>query len=177
MQLDTLDLDGVTLLDGERVRSALNLEDGTDRPRATGSEVLLLTDRRVIQFAADGRSSNTAFLSLQDVEAVDITSLRTGGWGAYVWGALAFVVAVMVWVSWDNAVGSFLVSATVALMGLWLVIDRATTPGALQATFKSGATEISCGINGNTTPEEAQQFVNRLFELKDKGLIRTFIPR
>ncbi len=177
MQLESLDLDGIALLDGERVRSTLNLEDGADGPKATGSEVLLLTNRRVIQLAAEGRSSNTAFLSLQDVEAVDITTQRVGGWGAYVWGGLALVVALMVWISWDNVVGSVLVAVTVSLMGIWLVIDRVTTPGSLQATFRSGATEIRCGINGNTTPEDAQKFVNELFELKDTGQTRTFIPR
>ena len=60
MQLEALDLDGVALLDGERVRSTLNLEDGVDGPKATGSEVLLLTDRRVIQLAAEGRAEAIA---------------------------------------------------------------------------------------------------------------------
>ena len=93
----------VDLLDGERAETTLNLRDEPKRSRGAATDVLVLTDRRLIHLADDGRSRQAVFVWLADVIAVRVGTERPGGIGGYVWGALSIIAAILVWSVWGPA--------------------------------------------------------------------------
>ena len=84
MELEELGFGDVGLIDGERIDSTLDLRDGAVEEGAPAPEVVVLTDRRVIHLSANGRRRSAMFVSLKDVEAVEIASERTG-YGGFIW--------------------------------------------------------------------------------------------
>ncbi len=181
--LGKLGFTGVSLMDGESVDSALNLPNGAADEHDGAAEIVLLTDRRLIRLSAGGRRREATFVSLYDIEAVEVASERSSGVAGYLWGGLAFLVALLTWRVWDNPVWSGVVAGIVALMGVYLIVDYALSPAAVRATFKVGGSEFDCGLNGSEASEEINGFVNRLFALKDAGGVvqqsqsRDFAPR
>ena len=181
MELEELGFGDVGLIDGERIDSTLDLRDGAVEEGAPAPEVVVLTDRRVIHLSANGRRRSAMFVSLKDVEAVEIASERTG-YGGFIWGALALLVAVMLYLTWDEPVWSLLAAVAVALLGAYLVVDQMLTPATVRASFKAGASELKCGLHGPDASRGAHTFVNRLFELKaaeagGDARLRNFAPR
>ena len=66
--------------------------------------MLVLTDRRLIHLADDGRAREAVFIWLADIIAVRVGTERTGGVGGYVWGVLSIIAAILVWSIWDRPV-------------------------------------------------------------------------
>ena len=83
MEIEKLGFSDVTLMVGERIDSGLNLQNGVGQVSDGDPDVILLTDKRVIHLQARGRRRSAAFVSLQDVESVEITSEREG-FGAFI---------------------------------------------------------------------------------------------
>ena len=79
----------LTLLDKERIDTALDLRDGLRGGETDGTADLYLTDRRLVHLAADGQRRRASFVSIQDITAIDINSERGYGLAAFLWGALA----------------------------------------------------------------------------------------
>jgi hypothetical protein len=173
---------GVALMEGEAFDSALNLREGRDGGSAPPSGLVVLTDKRVIQFTSTSRRQDSAYVALQDIDSVEVTSHRRG-YAAYVWGGLALLVALMVWRTWADSVWSVPAALAVAFMGAYLVVDHLFSSGASQAIFRAGASRIQCDIGDGLAPDQVHIFVNRLFELKANSQgqtarrSRTFSPR
>lgn len=179
LELSQLGLDEVGLMDGERIAHALNVVDNGEGTYAAAEDVVLLTDSRVIHFNLDGRSRKAAFVSIQDIDAVEVTSER-GGYGGYVWGAMAFLVAYMLWRVWDEPMWSVAASMAVALIGVYLIVDQVLTPRKMYATFRAGGTQLHSGISREHETREIYEFVNRLFAMKHQQQPETappFAPR
>lgn len=180
MEIAELGLRDVSLMEGERIDSALNLSDGSGEVSAADRNMILLTDRRVIRLEQGWRRRKAAYVSLQDIDAVEVT--RDRGYSPFVWGALALIVAVSIWQVWDHAVGSVVGPVVVVLMGAYLVADHWLSPGRLKAIFRAGSAQLSCGIGIDDTSSDVQSFVNRLFQVKaeeaeDPRPTRVFAPR
>jgi hypothetical protein len=168
----------LTLLDEERIDTALDLRDGLRGGEADGTGDLFLTDRRLVHLAADGQRRRASFVSIQDITAIDINSERGYGLAAFLWGALALFVAVTVWRVWEHPVGSALAGLAVAGMGIYLVVDRLMSPPRVRAIFRTGNTELRFDIDSPIAARDIHDFVNRLFQLKDEAASRTArVPR
>ena len=164
MELDQYGFGDVRLIEGERIDSALDLSSGDDSS-ADGPSVLLLTDTRVMYLQGRGKRHKAVFASVRDIDAVEIAT-QSEGRGAYIWAALAFVLALLLLVALDNAVFRFVGAAVAALMGLYLVADRLTNPGKALVIFKAGASELRCDLESEYAPSEVHTFINRLFQIK-----------
>ena len=168
MELERLGFGDVALMDGERIDAALNLRDGLSGDLDEAGDIILLTERRVIHLNASARRRTASFVSVQDIDAVEINAEREGR-GAIAWGGLAFVVAIMVWRIWDHPIGSALGAVAVALMGVYLIVDYWLSPGNIHATFKAGSSELHCGLKSAEASKDIYTFVNRLFQLKGES--------
>ena len=183
VEIKVAEMKGLTLMDEERIDTALDLRDGIRGGEADGTDDLLLTDRRLVHLNANGRRRRASFVSIQDITAIDISSERKYGIGAFLWGALALFVAVMVWRVWEHPVGSALAGLAVAGMGAYLVIDRLMSPSNVRAIFRAGNAELHFNIDSPSAARNIYGFVNRLFQLKDEAAAssarrpRTFSPR
>jgi hypothetical protein len=169
VELDELGFGDVSLIDGERIDSAINLGDRLKDDPAGYREAVLLTDQRVIHLNANGRRRKAVFVSLRDIDAVEIVTERLGGYGALVWGGLAFFIAIALWRVWDNPWGSALAALAVASMGVYLIVDRFTSPDTIQATFRAGSSQIQCSLKGDRASMDIYAFVNRLHQLRAEG--------
>ena len=157
----------VSLMDGETIDSAISLTAGLNGDYARDPDVILLTDKRIIRLTAEGRRHNAVFVALQNIDAVEITTQREG-YGAFLWGGLSFFVAIMLWKVWDHPLGSGLAAAAVALMGVYLVLDRIFSPGTVQASFKAGSSQVMCGLKSDQASRDIYPFVSRLYQLKSR---------
>ena len=113
----------VRLLDGERVESALPLDDGGEAP----APALLLTDKRVIYVSGEGKRRRAMFASIQDVQAVEI-GFHARSSAAYVWAALALVAAFFLFFVIENPLGRVIGPVAVACLGAYLVVDNLMSP-------------------------------------------------
>ena len=146
VDLEKLELEDLTLIDGEQINTALHLTDDHSDGNSTATNVVLLTDKRVIHLNANGRTREVVFASLQDMDTVEIASERRG-YGGFVWGALAFLVALLIWRVWDHPVGSVAVAVVIALMGVYLIVDQWLMAKILKATFNAGSSRLQLGIS------------------------------
>ena len=170
-------------MDGERMDSELDLAGDGARDRANAEHVVLLTDRRVIYLDGKHRPRRAVFASIEDVDAVEIAE-EDEGLGAFVWAALAFVAALFLYFVIDNFAGKISGTVAVALLGVYLIVDRLISPGRRVMVFKTGPADLRCPLKkGDRPADDIYPFINRLFELKaasgSDGLerARRFAPR
>ena len=159
----------VDLLDGERAETTLSLSDDPKRRRGAATDMLVLTDRRLIHLADDGRAREAVFIWLADIIAVRVGTERTGGVGGYVWGILSIIAAILVWSIWDRPVLDVVAAGVLLLMGAYLVWDRLNTPPLFQMAISAGASQMSMNVHRSVPPELVYAFANRLFEAKARG--------
>ena len=170
---------GITLMSGERIVASLGM---TDRDRDYDGDAIALTDSRVILASAERGRQRTAFMAIDDVSAVEIAR-KPEGYANFVWAGLAFFVAAMLWRAIDSQTLAIAAAAIVALMGVYLVIDRLTSRGNPRIAFRSGASEIDSPLADDGDLADAHALANKLFEIKqaraDRALPqpRVFAPR
>lgn len=170
---------GITLMSGERIIASLGI---SDRDRDYDGDAIALTDSRVILTSAERGRQRAAFMAIDDVSAVEIAR-KPEGYANFVWAGLAFFVAAMLWRAIDSQTLAIAAAAIVALMGVYLVIDRLTSRGNPSIAFRSGASEIHSPLADDGELADAHALANKLFELKqaraDRALPqpRVFAPR
>ena len=164
MVLEELGLEDISLLDGERLDSTLNL-DGDGSGRSPGGDMVLLTDRRVIH-ARNGRRRKAVFASIQDIDAIEISQEQQGV-GTFLWAGLAFLVAIILYLMIDAALTRTVAAAVVAVMGIYLLVDQLLLPGKPLVIFRAGGVQLEMTLRSEEVPADVYAFVNRVFELKD----------
>ena len=150
-------------MEGERIDSVLNVRGENEGGKV--SDLVLLTDRRVIHVQGNSRDRRAVFASVEDIEAVEIGSEREGGSG-FIWAGLALLAAVLLYFVIDHSVGRIAGAAAVASLGVYLAAEQILTPRRSTALFKAGSSEIRCDLKGDLAKTEVYAFVNRLFQLK-----------
>ena len=175
LRLDQIELGNVSLMDGERMDSALSL-DGEAKEFTEEPDCVLLTDRRVIRVRGNGARRRAEFASLVDIDTVE-TVVEREGRGMLLWAALAFVIAVVLILVIDQAVGRIVAPLIVAFLGVYLIVDHVTSPGKPFVIFNAGSAQIRCEFRTKRSPEEISVFINRLFQLKsENGLPGPYRP-
>ena len=148
-------------MDGEQVDSTLS-------PSDRDSEVVLLTNKRVIHLNGNSRDRLATFASLEDIDAVEIKAEPRGSSGL-IWAALAFLVAIALYAAIDHPLGRIVAPIAVAVMGLYLVIDHVTARGRPLVVFSAGSSQVRCGLTTEQAADDIHGFVNRLFQLKEQN--------
>ena len=175
-------LSAVTLMANEQVQQSLGVDD-TDRSNDSNTNIVLLTDRRVIHIEGAGQNRRTSYAAIDDISAVQITRQSAGGYGAFVWAALAFFVSFALWRIIENQTLSYAAAAIVALLGIYLIVDRLLARSEHALVFKAGSAEIQCALKRDAGNAEAETLITRLFELKDErskphyARAKSFSPR
>ena len=180
--MDDTESKDVVLMDGERIESVLSLRNGLSKGYQGGSEAILLTDKRVIHLNANGQRRDSLFLSIQDVDVVEITNPREG-FGVFLWSGLSLIVAIALWFVWDHPFGSPVAAVAVALMGVYVIGDRILSAGATHTTLRSGSSRLKWELKTAQASQDTYTFVNQLFQLKgdagkeQPGRAQYFAPR
>lgn len=180
MELEKLGVKDITLMEGERIESALALDDNGGQDSSGTPEMVLLTDRRIIHLRGNGRSRKTVFASVQDVDLVELKLQREIS--GYIWGAVAILVAIILSQVINNTVGSVAAGVIVGLMGLYLIVDQLTTAGNMVAVIRVGASQFRLNLQGEQVSSELKALIDRLFQLKYENGTgptkpRNFAPR
>lgn len=170
IDLEQTEFASVDLLEGERTETTLSLRDDSKRRRNAPTNLLVLTDRRLIHLLDDGRARDAVFVWLDDIFAVRVGTERKGNIGGYIWGVLAFIAASLVWTVWDQPVFDAIVAGLVLLMGVYLVWDRINTAPIFQVTISAGGSQMTMNVHRSVPPDLVYAFTNRVFETKARGL-------
>ncbi len=157
----------IALMTGERIDSALRLS-AKDSEGENGAGVMLLTDRRIIHLQGNGKRRKATFASINDVDAIEISSEQQSR-SAYVWAGLAFLVAILLFVVISNSTGRIAAAVVVGLMGVYLIADQLLSPGRQYITFRAGSSQLRCDLGGDVPSSEIYGFINRVFQLKGFG--------
>ena len=171
---------GVKLMADEEVHESLGADAGAG---SGGGNIVLLTGKRVIHVSGSGSNQKTAYAAIEDISAVEVTQQSVEGYSAFIWAVLAFFVSAMLWQVIENQTLSIVAAAIVALMGVYLIVDRLLSRGEHALVFKAGGAEIQCSLKGDGDQSDAEALIARLFELKDErrdpkySRAKTFSPR
>ena len=169
IDLEQSEFASVDLLEGERTETTLSLRDDSKGRRDAPTDLLVLTDQRLIHLVDDGRARDAVFVWLSDIFAVRVGTERKGNIGGYIWGVLAFIAASLVWTVWDQPVLDVIVAGLVLLMGVYLVWDRINTAPIFQVTISAGGSQMTMNVHRSVPPELVYAFTNRVFETKARG--------
>ena len=175
--------DGLAFMDGERVETTLNLLGETEYPKDgdvskaprrkwrknpvdAHTNLLVLTDRRLIHLVYNARERESAFVSLSAVSAVRMDARRPGRSAGYVWGGISLLTAALLWAVWDQPVLDVVAAGVVALMGLYIMLDYVMAPHAVRMTISAGLSQMTMGVHGSISTQRMNDFANRVFEAK-----------
>ena len=175
--------DGLTFMDGERVETTLNLLGETEYPKDgdvskaprrkwgknpadAHTNLLVLTDCRLIHLVYNASGRESAFVSLSSVSAVRMNARRPGRAAGFVWGGISLLAAALLWAVWDQPVLDVVAAGVVALMGLYILLDYVMAPHAVQMTISAGLSQMTMGVHGSISTQRMNDFANRVFEAK-----------
>jgi len=159
----------LNVFEGEQVDTTLSLRDEPSDEYDTDTDVLVLTDQRLIHLVAKGRNREAIFVSLEDVFAVEVGTEHPGGYGGYIWGGVSFLVALLLWRVWNQPVLDLVAAGVVALMGVYLIWDHLMAPLVMHTTVRAGSSQLQMNIHQGIDPQRVYDFTNRLFEVKARG--------
>ena len=95
-----------------------------------------------------GERRDTTFVSLESIDSVEISRERKG-YSAYVWGVVAFLVAIGIYIVWDQPIGRIAGALAIAAMGVFLIVEHLITPNGVKATFRAGSSVLECALIGS----------------------------
>ena len=167
VELEKLGFKDVDIIDGEHVQTMLNLRRESKDQYDSDSNVVILTDKRLIHLKATGRNRHAVFVSLNDVFAIEVTSEHPGGWGGYLWGGLAFLLALVVWQVWNRPVLDVAAAIVLVAVGVYLIIDHITSPLILNTVVRTGSSQLPLQADSSVSPQAVYQFVNHVFLTKN----------
>ena len=170
MKSDYLGPGGIYALRDERVVIALSPRNGTgERLTEEDGEGLVLTNKRVIQFAGHGRARQMAAAALRDVHSVSMTVSRRKI-STLIWGLLGVAGGIVLYrvllSSFENTAVALALGLLSALLGLVLIVDYVSSQKEVAVSLHSGAQKIRGSVRGNGGEEHAYVFLNKVFELK-----------
>ena len=181
MQLTEFGFPEMSLYNGERIEFAINAADSSGRPSSKSAEALLLTDSRIIHLRGRRKNHRAVMTAVHDVDSVEITAVRRGV-GAYVWAALAFILAMVIFATVDSTGVRLASSGIVLLMGVYLIVNEIMEPRKPAVVFRAGSAEIRWEFRSDNHADDVNQFINRLYQIKEASNGRTarhesFAPR
>ncbi len=156
------EFDGILLMENEQIQSSLGMSGSNASARQ--QDIVLLTDKRLIHISGSGNKKRSVFASIEDISLAEITR-QPEGYAAYIWAALAFFVAVMLWRTIESPTTSLLTAIAVVLMGVYLIVDRLTSAGTPIVVFRTNGSEICSPIGKHAQPD-AEALIAALFDLK-----------
>ena len=156
----------IVMRDGETIDSILDLNKPTNNMSSDKTNVVLLTNARVIHLVQDGSKTSTNFAVLESIDGVEVAS-EGKSYTHYVWGALSIIAAFTIWRIWQDSIASLISSALVLLMGSYLVFDHMTNSRTKHLIFKTRSFQFQCNLQYKKSDTDVYQFIDRFFDLRD----------
>lgn len=150
------------------VLASLDLRKGTAGDGSVGQDRLVLTDSKIILVTGGNRQVITSTLAVGDVAAARVETERRGP-GEYVWGALALVLAFLLWRAIGNPAVALAAGIVVAAMGVYLIADKLLRPVASVVILMSGdGQQLRCNLRGARAGADVYEFISRIYARKDE---------
>ncbi len=157
----------LTLMPEERVDCVFDVNRGMTDGGREPFEALYLTSSRIIHARGRGGRRRLVFLSLRNVDAIEITR-QPLGFGAFLWGALAAVVAVLIWQLWEHSLTPL--ASLIALgMGAYLIVDRILSLQHLYVVLAAGASQVRLELRSKAASRDIHDFTTRVFQLQEEA--------
>ncbi len=177
MEKECLEIEGLSLLEGERLDMTLNYQNGVSRylPEK-GEDALILTNKRVIQVAGGRRSKEATFAALKQIQSISVKrsskKISTLIWG--VLGALGGLAMYKVLQSsFENTTVSAVLGIVGSVLGAILIIDYVFSQDQAVVTLHLGDAQIQARVRGEDGAINAYTFINRVFEMNESEGIAT----
>ena len=170
----------VNLMAGEQIQASLT---AADAGQAGENDTLTLTNRRIIRTSGGAESRRISFAAIEDITVAEIVHTRKQGYGAFIWAALAFFVAFMLWRIIETQTYAIAASGIVVLMGIYLLADRLMLHGGQSLIFKTGSAEIRLDLKSERDQSQIDALITKLFDLKEErrspqyARAKNFAPR
>ena len=171
--------DGPELMAGERIGRSISSTSMNGRTSNRHESSLVLTNTRIILVSGSGDGAKVVMASLDDVDAVEITSINEG-YGAFIWAGLSVILSIVLYGIIGNEAAKIIVPVLVLAMGGYLVVNRLFLTGGPAAIFRTGASEITWSFRSDNESQQVREFIIDLYRLKtdqDASASRTFAPR
>ena len=163
----TLQRVGIRLLPGEKLEVAVELEGGLTQQLEQQHATLLLTNKRLVRYTAEGHRNNVVSVGLSDVDSIEVN--RTDKNRQWVWVGLVFMVGGVVLgllsvLLMDSPLSPLLMAVSLALIGIVFIL---TYVGGLtgRVTIRAGLQDIKCKMKPKALNDMAV-FVERFYEMK-----------
>lgn len=160
-------LGDLTLMPEERVDCVFDVDRGVADGGPEASEALFLTSRRIIHARGRAGRRRLVFLSLRNIDAIEIMR-QPLSLGAFLWAALAAVVAVIIWQVWEHNLAP-LASLIVVGMGAYLVVDRFLSLQHLHVVLTAGASQVRLELRSKAAARDIRDFTTRVFQLQEQA--------
>ena len=163
----TLQRVGIRLLPGERLEVAVELEGGLTQQLEQQHATLLLTNKRLVRYTAEGHRNNVVSVGLSDVDSIEVN--RTDKNRQWVWVGLVFIaggvlLGLLSVLLMTSPLSPLLMAVSLALIGIVFIL---TYVGGLtgRVTIRAGLQDIKCRMKPKALNDMAV-FVERFYEMK-----------
>ena len=161
---------GIALLEGEEPLLTLHSRNGLlSGPPPEEDDFLLLTNRRVMGRVREGERERYAIASLEDVEAVEITT-HTRDSGALAMGGLltlvGLVAGALVYSFGAHILISLVVAATIAGLGLLSLSKYLFPEEPSTVAFRTAASDVRLPLHSERAVQDASALASHFFQLK-----------
>ncbi|MQG67392.1 MAG: hypothetical protein FI707_01185 [SAR202 cluster bacterium] len=158
---------GIRLLPGEQMDAAVELEGGLTDELEPSHATLLLTNRRLIRYAAGGHRIDTISVALEDVQAVEVKrGERNRQWVfvglVFIGGGFLLGLLSLFWLA--TTVSPLLMAVSLVLIGIVFLLTYA---GGIrgEVIVTAGAKRIKCRMKTKAL-NDMVEFLERFYELK-----------
>ncbi len=163
----TLQRVGIRLLPGEKLEVAVELEGGLTQQLEQQHATLLLTNKRLVRYTAEGHRNNVVSVGLSDVDSIEVN--RTDKNRQWVWVGLVFIaggvlLGLLSVLLMASPLSPLLMAVSLALIGIVFIL---TYVGGLtgRVTIRAGLQDIKCRMKPKALSDMAV-FVERFYEMK-----------
>ena len=158
---------GLRLLPEEKLEVAVELEGGLTDELENGHATLLLTNKRLIRYAASGHKTNVVSAALSDVDSFEVS--RTEKNRQWIWVGSVFIaggllLALLSLIYLSSPVSPLLMAFALGLIGVVLVLAYVGGKTG-EVVIRAGVKDIKCKMRLKAI-DDMSLFVERAYELK-----------
>lgn len=163
----TLKQMGLRLLPEEKLEVAVELEGGLTDELENGHATLLLTNKRLIRYAASGHKTNVVSAALGDVDSFEVS--RTEKNRQWIWVGSVFIaggllLALLSLIYLSSPVSPLLMAFALGLIGVVFVLAYVGGKTG-EVVIRAGVKDIKCKMRLKAI-DDMSLFVERAYELK-----------
>ena len=163
----TLKQMGLRLLPEEKLEVAVELEGGLTDELENGHATLLLTNKRLIRYAASGHKTNVVSAALGDVDSFEVS--RTEKNRQWIWVGSVFIaggllLALLSLIYLASPVSPLLMAFALGLIGVVFVLAYVGGKTG-EVVIRAGVKDIKCKMRLKAI-DDMSLFVERAYELK-----------